>query len=152
MKCNLEHYFQQLRKIKGFEYFEHINQSTYPIHVCMLFSHVHFNGWITCTFYGWGPQIFQNTEAIWKNLDSEEWHKGSSNSEIWAQPGCCSTHDLKIPQVCHLTQSGRWLSSLVTLEMQSSHALWRLCTLKSKTVITERIKHDVLNVSKSVAW
>jgi len=25
MKCNLEHYIQQLRKIKGFEYFEHIN-------------------------------------------------------------------------------------------------------------------------------
>jgi len=25
MKCNLEHYFPQLRNIKGFEYFEHSN-------------------------------------------------------------------------------------------------------------------------------
>jgi len=54
--------------------------------------------------------------------------------------------------VCHLTQSCKWLSSLGTLEMQRSQAFWRLCTLKSNSVIVERIKHDYLSVSKFVAW
>jgi len=43
-------------------------------------------------------------------------------------------------------------SSLGTLDMHSSHAFWRLYTLKSKTVIMEKIKHEVLSVSKSVVW
>ena len=54
--------------------------------------------------------------------------------------------------VCHLTQSCKWLSSLGTLEMQSPHEFWRLYTLKSKTLIVEKTKHDILSVSKSVAW
>ena len=40
---------------------------------------------------------------------------------------------------------------LSTLEIQSQHVFLRLYTLKSKTVIMERIEHDILSVSKSVA-
>ena len=39
---------------------------------------------------------------------------------------------------------------LRTLEIQSQHVFLRLYTLKSKTVIMERIEHDILSVSKSV--
>ena len=40
------------------------------------------------------------------------------------------------------------MSSMTTLEMQSSHVFWRLCRLKFKNFIME---HDILGVSKSVA-
>jgi len=53
--------------------------------------------------------------------------------------------------VCNLTQRRKWLSLLQSLEMQNPYAFWRLYTLKSKNVM-KKIKHDILNVSKSVAW
>ena len=36
--------------------------------------------------------------------------------------------------------------------MQTYHVFWKLHSLKSKTIIVERIKHDILPVSKSDAW
>ena len=54
--------------------------------------------------------------------------------------------------VCHFTHSCKWLSLLGTIEMQSPHVFWRMYTWKSKAVIIKSIKHDILSVSKSVAW
>ena len=36
--------------------------------------------------------------------------------------------------------------------MQSPHVFWKRYTLKFKNVIIKSIKHDILSVSKSVAW
>ena len=50
--------------------------------------------------------------------------------------------------VCHLTQSCKWLSLLGKLEIQSPYAFWKLHTL----LLWKKIKHDIITVSKSVAW
>ena len=94
----------------------------------------------------------KNLEAISKTLDSEECHKEVQNLKYKHSLGVVAHMIWKyLEYVCHLTQSCKWLSSLGTLEMQSSHVFWRLYTLKSNSDIMERIKRDVLSVSKSVA-
>jgi len=62
---------------------------------------------------------------------------------------------LFMPLCSHETRSTvptKWLLSLVTLDMQSPHVFWRLQTSKSKTLIMETNKHDILHVSISVVW
>ena len=95
--------------------------------------------------------IPKTIQAISKTKVLDEWHKWSS-PKIWALSGCCSTQNLKIPWVCHFTHSCKWLSSMGIPGIQSSHVYWRMYTLKCKTVIMETIKHDILIVSKSVAY
>jgi hypothetical protein len=91
----------------------------------MWFSQTLLNWWITCTHYGWGPQIFQKNSRSFQKPSSQK------TDIIWKH----------LLYVCHLTLSCKRLSSLGTLEMQSPHAFWRL----------ETIKHDTLIVSNSIA-
>jgi hypothetical protein len=68
MKCIVGHSFQKLIEVKGFEYFQHTNQSARQtsstpinqhtnqsadtINNCMMFSQVLLNGRVTCTHNG----------------------------------------------------------------------------------------------------
>jgi len=55
--------------------------------------------------------------------------------------------------VCHLTQNCKWLSLQWTLDMTCTvHMPFGGCTHWYSDCIIETIKHDILNVSKSVAW
>jgi hypothetical protein len=118
----------------------------------MLYSQVLLNGWITCTHYGWDPQLFQRTSGHLKNL-----HVRRVTKEVNLKFRHClgvAAHTIwkYLEYVCHLAQSCNWLSLMETLEMYSAHAFWRLYTLKSKNVIMESIKHNILSVSNAVAW
>ena len=93
----------------------------------MLFSVFLVNGWITCTHYGWGTQtcvMWVVAHMIWKYTE----------------------------YVCHLTQSCKGHSLLGTFQWRSLYMFWRMYTLKSKTIIRERIKCNIVSVSKSVTW
>jgi hypothetical protein len=57
---------QQLMKVVSNVSSTAINQ--HIVKECKL-SQVFVNGLITCTYYGWGPQIFQNPSGNFKNLD-----------------------------------------------------------------------------------
>ena len=121
----------------------------------MLISQVLVNGWITCTHYGWGPQIFQHPSGHLKKtrcqkIDIKEVHNlkfrhclGVVAHMIWKY----------LQYICHFTHSCKWLSSLGTLEMGESIPSFGDCTQwNPQMLLWKKIKHDILSVSKSVAW
>ena len=100
----------------------------------MLFPQVLLIGWITCTYYGCGPQI---SPKPLKQFQKQRCQKSDINEVQPKFRQCLGVVAHKIwkylQYVCHITHSCEWLSSMGTLKMQSPHEFWRTYTLKAKT-------------------
>jgi hypothetical protein len=95
------------------------------------------------------PKILRPFQKPWiHNSDTKEIQNSKYSHSL-----CVVEHMIWkcLNYICQLTQSCKWLLFLWIIEIQSSYAFWRLYTVKSKTLIMEKMKYVVMCVSNSVA-